>query len=213
MTARENVPVMSYFLQRGRCRHCGKRISIRYPLIEITMAALFAGAVLKFDDPLESFAYAAFFFSLVILTVIDIEFKLLPDRIVFPTFVVGWALLGAAGAVSGELGPLRSAALGAGIFGGLLLTVHLIYPAGMGFGDVKVAFVLGTFLGYAGGVGLVLTGMFLSFLVGSVVGVGWMIVAGGSRKMQIPFGPFLAAGTVLGIFAGSRLVDLYVGLL
>lgn len=204
---------MSYFLQRGRCRHCGKRISIRYPLIEIATAFLFAGSVLKFQEPLEVLAYCVFFFALVVLTVIDLEFKLLPDRIVFPTFVAGWALLTAAAVAAGEPVALRGAVVGALIFGGFLLIVHLVYPRGMGFGDVKLAFVLGTFLGYAGGWGVVVTGMFLSFFVGSIGGIAWMLVAGGSRKMQVPFGPFLTVGTVLGIFAGTALVDLYLGLL
>lgn len=177
------------------------------------MALLFAGAVLKFEEPLEALAYAVFFFSLVILTVIDLEFKLLPNRVVFPTFIAGWALLAAAALSAGDGTPLGRAAVGAAIFGGLLLVVHVISPRGMGFGDVKLAFVLGTFLGYSGGPGVVLTGMFLSFLIGSLVGIVWMLVAGGGRKMQVPFGPFLAAGTVLGIFTGSYVVDLYVGLL
>lgn len=208
----ENVPVLSWVFLRGRCRHCGNPISARYPLIELTTGVLFALAAAKFEWSVETFVYAAFFWVLVVLTVIDLDTKLLPNRVVYPAFVVGWAGLVAAAIVDGTTDRLLDAAIGAGIFGGTFFLIALVAPRGMGFGDVKLGFVLGTFLGYLR-VGLVPLGMFLAFLIGAVTGVAVMLATGGDRKMQIPFGPFLALGTVLAIFAGDPLLDWYLDLL
>ena len=211
--AHENIPVVSYLVLRGRCPGCGTRISLRYPLTELATAVLFALSVVKFDVTVTAAVYAGFFWVLVVLTVIDLEHKLLPNRIVYPTFVAGWAGLVAAALIDGDTERLRSAALGAVVFGGFFYVVAFIYPAGMGGGDVKLAFVLGTFVGYAGGVGAVLAGMFLSFLLGGVIGIIAMRISGKGRKTQIPFGPFLAAGSVIAVFLGERIADGYVDFL
>lgn len=211
--AHENIPVVSYLFLRGRCAGCGAPISARYPLTELATGLLFAFAVAKFDVTATAVVYAAFFWVLVVLTVIDLEHKLLPNRIVYPAFVVGWAGLVTAALIDGDTERLRSAGLGAVVFGGFFFVVAFIYPAGMGGGDVKLAFVLGTFVGYAGGVGAVLVGMFLSFLLGGVIGIVAMRVSGKGRKTQIPFGPFLALGSVLAVFVGERIADGYVDFL
>lgn len=209
ITARENIPILSYFLQRGRCRHCGARISARYPFIEITTGALFALAFAKFGLSLEAALYAAFFWVLVVLTVIDLEHRLLPNRIVYPSFIVGVAGLAVAALVDDAPERLTDLAWGALIFGGFFFIIGFIYPAGMGGGDIKLAFVLGLFLGYLGGPGIVLVGMFLSFLLGG----GWGIVTllrGGTRKQQLPFGPFLVAGTVVAVALGQPILNWYL---
>lgn len=211
ITAIQNVPVFSYVVLRGRCKHCGDRISIRYPLIELVTALLFVAAALRFGLSAEAVIYAGFFWALVVLTVIDLEYKLLPNKVVFPTFVAGWVALTIAALADGEPSRLLDAALGAAIFGGFFVAVAYVYPAGMGGGDVKLAFVLGTFLGYLGSFGITLVGMFLSFLSGGVVGGLILATSGGDRKTQVPFGPFLALGTVLAIFLGRRLLDAYLG--
>jgi leader peptidase (prepilin peptidase)/N-methyltransferase len=213
--ARENVPVLSWVFLRGRCRHCGEPISARYPIIELTTGLLFALAAWKFGITVTGLSFAAFFWALVVLTVIDLEHKLLPNRIVYPTFLVGWVGPVASALVDAEQAGarLRSAGLGMLVFGGFLFAVAFVYPAGMGMGDVKLAFALGAFLGYAGGVRLVLVGMFMSFVLGGVIGVIAMAATGKDRKMQIPFGPFLAAGTVIGIAVGQRLLDAYLSFL
>lgn len=208
----ENIPVLSWLVLRGRCRHCGNPISIRYPLIELATGVLFSLCAAKFEWSVETFVYAAFCWVLVVLTVIDLDTKLLPNRIVYPAFVVGWAGLVAAAIVDGVTDRLLDAAIGAGIFGGTFFLIALVAPRGMGFGDVKLGFVLGTFLGYVR-LGLVPLGMFLAFLIGAVTGVVVMLMTGGNRKMQIPFGPFLALGTVLALFAGDPLLDWYLDLL
>ena len=195
----------------GKCRGCATRIPLRYPLIELGTGVLFGLSAWKFGFTVAALVYAAFFWGLVVLTVIDLDHKLLPNRVVYPMFVAGWIGIAIDALVRGRAGELIDAGIGALIFGGFFLLVALIVPAGMGGGDVKLAFVLGTFLGYAGGPGVVLVGMFLSFLVGGVLGIAVMAIGKGGRKTQIPFGPFLALGTTLGIFWGEGLLDLYLG--
>jgi leader peptidase (prepilin peptidase)/N-methyltransferase len=172
---------------------------------------LFVAALLRFDLTFRAAVYAALFWVLLVLTAIDLEHKLLPNRIVYPAFIVGLVLLTALALVEGVPSALIDAAIGMLVFGGFFFLVAFIYPAGMGGGDVKLAFVLGAFLGYLGGFGLVLLGMFLSFLVGGVAGVVVMLITGGGRKMQVPFGPFMAVGTLVTIFCGHALLDLYLG--
>ncbi len=212
ITASENIPVLSYVLQRGRCRHCGHRIPARYPLVELTTGILFALSAWRFGLSATACVYAAFFWVLVVLSVIDLEHRKLLNRIVYPSFVVGWVSLAAISVIQGNLDPLVGAGLGALIFGGFIFAVAFLYPAGMGGGDWKLAFVLGTFLGYLGAPGIVLLGMFLSFLVGSVGGIATMLVRGGGRKSQVPFGPSLALGTALAVFLGHPILDAYLRL-
>ena len=209
----ENVPVFSYLFLRGKCRHCGNRISPRYPLTELVTGILFALAYWKFGLSLRAVAYAAFFWVLVVLTVIDLEHKLLPTRVIYPSLAVGWVLLGVDALVADESRRLLDALIGLAIFGGFFFTVAFLVPRGMGMGDVRLALLLGTFLGYLGGAGFVLLGMFMSFMTGALVGGIVAAVTKGGRKMKIPFGPFLAAGTLIAIFAGRPVLDAYLGTL
>jgi leader peptidase (prepilin peptidase)/N-methyltransferase len=126
-------------------------------------------------------------------------------------FVLGWVGFLIDALVGDRFDRLADAGLGALIFGGFFFLIAMIVPAGMGGGDVKLAFVLGSFLGYAAGPGEVLVGMFLSFLIGGVVGIAVMVAGRGGRKTQIPFGPFLALGTTIAIFLGEGILDLYLG--
>jgi leader peptidase (prepilin peptidase) / N-methyltransferase len=212
ITAVENIPLFSYLFLRGRCRGCGARISIRYPFTELATGILFGLAAWKFGLTAETFLFAAFFWVLVVLTVIDLELKLLPNRVVYPTFVAAWIAIIAIALARGEPDLLADAAVGAAVFGGFFFILAFIYPAGMGLGDVKLAFALGTLLGFADGVGVVVVGMFLSFFLGAVSGVA-VIALGGSRKSLVPFGPFLALGTILAVFVGRPLLDRYLELL
>ncbi|MBW3593986.1 MAG: prepilin peptidase [Actinobacteria bacterium] len=213
VTAVENVPVFSYVFLRGRCRHCGNAISPRYPLTELATGVLFALAFWKFGLSLRAVAYAAFFWVLVVLTVIDLEHRLLPTRVIYPSVVAGWLLLTADALIANEPSRLLDALVGMAIFGGFFFTVAFLVPRGMGMGDVRLALLLGTFLGYLGGAGFVLLGMFMSFLTGAVVGGIAAVVTKGGRKMKIPFGPFLAAGTLIAIFVGRPVLDAYLGTL
>jgi leader peptidase (prepilin peptidase)/N-methyltransferase len=206
----DNIPIVGYLLLRGKCRTCGVHISARYLWIELATSISWALLVWRFGLSFEVAIYAAFFWVLVALTAIDLEHKLLPNRIVYPTFIVGWIALAAHALIDGDQASLVGAAVGALIFGGFLFTVAFIAPAGMGGGDVKLGFVLGTFLGYAGGASLTLVGMFLSFLLGGVIGIA-LLMRGEGRKAQVPFGPFLAAGTVLAVLWGRSILDWYLG--
>lgn len=209
LTARENIPLVSYLAQGGRCRHCGARIPLRYPLIEAVTGVLFALAAWKFGLSGEAVVFAGFFWVLVVLTAIDLEHLLLPNRVVYPSLIAGWAALGLLALATGEVARLADAAFGALIFGGFFTVVAFVYPAGMGGGDVKLAFVLGTFLGWLGVPGVVLVGMFLSFVLGAVGGIVTAAATGGGRKTAVPFGPFLALGAVLAVFLGAPIAETY----
>ena len=206
----ENIPLFGYLFLRGRCARCGVRISPRYPVIELVTAILFALLVDHFGVSPTVVLYAAFFWILVVLTAIDLEHNLLPNRIVYPAFIVGWVGLAALAIADGAADRLVDAGIGVLVFGGFLFIVAFIAPAGMGGGDVKLGALLGTFLGYAGGIGVVLIGMFLSFMLGGVVGIG-LLLTGAGRKTQVPFGPFLAGGTVIAVLHGRAILDWYLG--
>ncbi len=148
------------------------------------------------------------FWVLVVLTVIDLEHKLLPDRVVYPSIIVGVIALTIAAFVDGDLDRLRTAPLGSATFGGFFFVVAFIYPAGMGMGDVKLALLLGAALGWYVGVGLM-----LGMLAAMVLGVALMLRHGlAARKMAIPFGPFLAFGAIAALFWGEPILDAYLRL-
>lgn len=296
ITAIENVPVLSYLVLRAKCRHCGWPIPKRYPLIEATTSVLFMLAAWRFESIVEALVFALFFWVLVVLSVIDLEYKLLPNRIVYPawgfglvaltfasgtqstngnlnallevntTFWIGfvstcaisilmfwpqsepaeddvtdedlaeekpvrrrrslgelligivalfvWMILLGMSIADGGIGKLNGAIIGAALFSGLLLSVGLIGSAlagraAMGGGDIKLALVLGAFLGYLEAPGVVLTGIFLAILSGGLRGM-YTLFAGGGRKDEIPFGPFLAFGTVLAALFGEGILDWYL---
>lgn len=206
---RDNVPVVSWLLLRGRCRDCAAAIGRRYPLVELATGVLFAVVAVRFgfDAALPAFLYLAAIG--VALWMIDLDVKRLPDVIVLPSYVVASLLLAAAAVASGEWGDLVRALLGMAALYGLFLLLALIYPAGMGFGDVKLAGVLGLYLGWLGWAEVV-TGGFLGFLLGGVAGLGLMAIQRAGRKTQIPFGPFMLAGALIAILWGGALADLYL---
>jgi leader peptidase (prepilin peptidase)/N-methyltransferase len=284
ISALDNIPVLSWLLLRGRCRHCRQSIAARYPLTELATALLFVAAAAKFGFSAEAFVYAGFFWALVVLTLIDLEFKLLPNKVVYPLVVAtyigfavtsatggdgfapsrafaaglvaliavvavmtwpapepvpdaeedeepapeplkellfgvaalaGWVTLLTLAALDGPLEGLRGAVVGGALFSGLLLAVALIGSAlagraAMGGGDIKLAVGLGAVLGYLEAPGPVIVGIFLSFVSGGVLSIAILLMTG-DRKKQIPFGPFLALGTVLGVFFGQSLLASYLG--
>jgi leader peptidase (prepilin peptidase)/N-methyltransferase len=196
----DNVPLVSYLVLRGRCRSCGHRIGLIYPAVELSAALLVAGCVFAFGVTAEA-AVAAFFCAvLVAISAVDLEHRIVPDRIVLPATVI---VLAAQTALDPSLEwPL--AALGASLF--LFLAV-LAYPAGMGMGDVKLAAVMGLFLGRNVG-----PAMLVALVTGSVVGALIIARKGAKegRKTAIPFGPYLAFGGLVGLFAGDAIVDWYL---
>jgi leader peptidase (prepilin peptidase)/N-methyltransferase len=198
----DNVPVLSYVLLRGRCRHCGASISLRYPAVEAVTALLIAGCVLKFGFSWDALIASVFCAALVTVSATDIERRIIPNRIVLPAA----ALVLVANTVVHPSFEWIVAGLGASAF---LFVAALAYPAGMGMGDVKLALLLGVGLGRTVPIAMMI-GM-LSALVPAAV----LLVKHGSaaRKMAIPFGPFLAFGGVVALFVGDSLLDAYLGLL
>ena len=196
----DNVPVVSWLLLRGRCRSCGAPISPRYPLVELVTAVTFAAvvAVRGFDSGL--LLELPFVACLIALAGIDFDHRLLPNKIVYPMAV--WGVLATGIVDAGDL-PEHLIA-GAAAFSFLLLAA-LAYPAGMGMGDVKLAGVMGLYLGLS-----VIPALFASFLFGTVVGLGIVAREGVSaRKTAVPFGVFLALGGLVGVLVGPELLDLY----
>ena len=208
----DNVPVLSWLLLRARCRDCGAPISVRYPLVEAGTAALFAATVAWFGPVwhLPAFVYLAA--VAVALALIDVDVHRLPDAIVLPSYVVAAVLLGGAGIADGDLAAVvRAAAGGAALFG-LYLVLALVHPGGMGLGDVKLAGVLGMYLGYLGWAELAVGG-FAGFVLGGVVGGAITVARGRGRKARIPFGPFMLAGTAVGVVAAEPIAAWYLGVI
>jgi leader peptidase (prepilin peptidase) / N-methyltransferase len=196
---RDNVPVLSYVLLRGRCRQCGTPIGWRYPAVELATAVLVAACVADFGVSLHALAAAIFCIALVAISAIDIERRIVPNRIVLPATLVVLAVM-MAWKPSVEW---PAAGFGAALF---LFLAALAYPAGMGMGDVKLALLLGVAVGRSVPVAL-MVGM-LSALVPSAV----LFARHGSaaRKMGIPFAPFLAFGGIVALFAGNAVVHWYL---
>ena len=204
------VPVVAWSRERRRCLTCGEPGPGRRVAVELVTAALFAGAALRFEWSWELPAYLLFFTSLVAVSVIDLDHFRIPNRIVYPMVAVSVPLLAIVTALEADdWEPFVEALIGAGIGFGFLLLVHLVYPAGMGFGDVKLSALLGLYLGYLG-LGHVPLGLFLGFFLGAVIGVGLLVTKIRGRSDPIPFGPFLAAGTVLAVLWGDAILDWYL---
>jgi leader peptidase (prepilin peptidase)/N-methyltransferase len=206
LTWRENVPVLSWAIQRGRCRGCGTRISARYPIVELLGAATFVGIAARvgWEPALPAFLVAAA--GMIALAGIDLDTHRLPDVVLLPTTVATVALLAVASTVGDTWDDFARAVLGGVIGFGALLVVHLAKPAGMGFGDVKLAFLCGVSLGWWG-LADVLIGLYGGFVLGALVGLVLIATKRASFGRAIPFGPFLIAGTLLMVIAGGPLAD------
>jgi leader peptidase (prepilin peptidase) / N-methyltransferase len=199
---RDNVPLVSWLLLRGRCRHCASRIPARYPLVELTTAILVAACGLRFGVSAEALLAAVFCTILVVLAAIDLEHRIVPNRIVVPAIAL--ALAGRLVLEPSVEWPL--AALGAS---GFLLAAALAYPRGLGMGDVKLAALLGAVLGSS-----VAVALGIGFTVALVPAVVVALRKGvrTARKTALPLVPFLALGAVIALFAGDELLSSYVAL-
>ena len=207
--ARDNVPVVSWLLLRGRCRDCDEPISARYPLVEAGTAVAFAGVAAYFGAVWQLPAFLYLTAIAIALALIDIDVHRLPNAIVLPSYVVGGVLLAVPSLVAGDYGQLLRAALAAAALYTFYFVLVLVYPSGMGFGDVKLAGVLGMYLGWLGW-GELVVGAFLAFLVGGIVGGALMVSGKAGRKTKIPFGPYMLVGAFGGIFFGDALVGWYL---
>lgn len=198
----DNLPLVGWLVLRGRCRDCGAAISRRYPLIEGLTGALFLVAFIVYGYQARAMLVGAFLAVLVVITFIDIDHLLIPDRVVLPA--AGAGLAAAIALRPSHWWEYAVAAIGAALF---LMVLVLAWPGGMGMGDVKMALLMGAVLG-----GYVGVAMFLAFLLGGLVGVGLLVTRVKTRKDKVPFGPYLAAGSALAALWGPGMLDLYLRL-
>jgi len=211
---RHNVPVFGWLALRGRCADCQAPISPRYPLVEAATGLVFVAfaARLYSLDLLPALpAYLYFAAVGIALAMIDFDCHRLPNAIVLPSYPVVLVLLTGASAARHSYSDLLRAVLAAAVLFSFYFLIALIYPAGMGFGDVKLSGLLGLLLGFLSWPALAIGG-FTGFLLGSIAGV-IVLARGGNRKTALPFGPFMIAGTAVAIFAADPLWSAYLDLL
>lgn len=203
IAAYDNVPVFSWLLLRGRARCCGAAISPRYPFTELAVGALYAATGLAFhDDTTQLLLGLVFVSTLVAITLTDLERRIIPNKVLLVAAVLAVAI-----AAAGDPSSLPERAGAAAAAGGLLFAAALAYPRGMGLGDVKLAATMGLFLGRD-----VAPAILVALLAGSLVGLGLIARDGAAaRKRAIPFGPFLALGGLVGLFAGEAMIEWYLG--
>ncbi|MCP4655924.1 MAG: prepilin peptidase [bacterium] len=202
----DNIPVVSFLILRGRCRHCRATISWRYPLIEALTGLAFIACFKHFDVAFDVVTAVALCAAMIVLAMIDLEHYLLPDAITLPGIVLGLALQPWL-----SWSTFKDAALGAALGAGFLYALTWVYYRwrkvhGLGLGDVKMLAMVGAFLGWQG----VIATLFIGSLSGSVVGVGMMLRGRMHLQSKLPFGVFLALGAVLTLFFGRQLVDAYL---
>lgn len=210
--ARDNVPVLSWLVLRGKCRACGEPISARYPLVELTTAVVFVLLFWKLGLSPALPAYLYLGAVGVALFMIDIDVKRLPNAIVLPAYVVLPVLLALASWATDDWGALLRAGIAGAVLYAFYFVAMIVYPGGMGFGDVKLAGVLGMALGWVGW-GALAVGAFGAFLLGGVFSIGLLAFRRADRKSGIPFGPWMLLGAALGLACGEQLWNAYLGLL
>lgn len=217
----DNIPVFSWLLLRGRCRDCRSGISVRYPLVELGTAVFFGvvgwwvlSGVLRSSPAATVLILVALLYLAavsVVLALIDLDTHTLPNRVVLPAYPVAAVLLTAAALLAGEPDRLLIGLAGGVALFGLYLLLAVLYPGGMGLGDVKLAGVLGLYLGWLGW-GPLVVGAFAAFLLGGLFSLVLVITRRANRKSGIPFGPWMLAGAWLGIFGGEVIATGYLSL-
>lgn len=219
----ENIPVLSYILLRGKCRHCGELISLRYPVVELLNAALYLLVFGYFGPGWHLPFILAFSSAMIVITFIDLDFQIIPDVITLPGVAVG--LLGASFFIPDPFSSIKpfelfkrfelfepfvavgfwNSLIGLLLGGGLFYLIAVLSRGGMGGGDIKMMAMVGAFMGWKA----VLLTTFLGSLAGSAVGIFLMVAHGKGRKTKIPFGPFLALGALITLFLGSDILRWY----
>ncbi|HEY6795551.1 MAG TPA: prepilin peptidase [Kineosporiaceae bacterium] len=213
IAARDNVPLLGWLMLRGRARCCGARIAVRYPAVEAVTALAFAGVTgWALHRPGTAWALPAFLYLAAVsiaLAVIDQDTFRLPFTIVAPAYPVSAVLLGAASWAAHDRTAAVRALAGGAVLWGLYRLLHLVHPAGMGYGDVRLAGVLGMYLGWLGWSALAV-GAFLGFAVGGVGGAVVLATRRSGLRTAIPYGPYLIAGAWLGVLAGAPVAHWYL---
>jgi leader peptidase (prepilin peptidase)/N-methyltransferase len=202
---------LGWLVLRGRCTDCHVRISVRYPFIELLTAVLFVAVALRIADldQLAALPALLYFTAMGIsLSMIDLDVGRLPNAIVYPSYPVVGLLLAAAALAQHDAAALLRAGVGAVALFSAYFSVAYVYPAGMGFGDVKLAGIVGGVLGFIS-YPVLAVGAFAAFFIGSVVGIGQITGRRSTATSSIPFGPFMIAGALLALFVGSAVTELY----
>jgi leader peptidase (prepilin peptidase) / N-methyltransferase len=200
IAAYDNIPVISWLLLRGHCRHCGTSIPVRYPLVEALTALLFVVVGLKIGLEDTLLPALAFTITLVAAAETDLEHRIIPNRLMAVSAVAAVVLWAIA-----DPSRLPENLIAGAAAGGIMFLVAIAYPAGMGMGDVKLAGVMGLYLGAS-----VAPALFIGFAAGALVGIGIVLVRGAAaRKQGVPFGPFLAFGGIVALLYGPELIDWY----
>ena len=208
---RHNIPVVSWLVLRGKCADCRVRISARYPVVELLTAVLFLGLAARVasEHQLATLPAVLYFAAMGIsLSLIDLDVGRLPNSIVYPSYPVLAVLLAVAAVAEKDPAALLRAAVGALALFVLYFALAYLYPAGMGFGDVKLAGIVGGVLGFVS-YPVLLVGAFAAFLLGSVVGLGKIARGRAQARSAIAFGPFMIAGALLSLFVGSAVTEFY----
>ncbi|UCG78985.1 MAG: prepilin peptidase [Nitrospirota bacterium] len=207
----DNMPILSYIILRGRCRECNEGISIRYPLVEALNAGLYVLTLWRFGPHFHTVIYMVFISAMIVITFIDLDFQIIPDVITIPGVALG-AILALFVLVdpydrTSQLGIINS---GSGIIagGGVFYAIAVLSKGGMGGGDIKMMGMVGSFLGWKG----VIMTTFIGSFIGAIMGIILMVFMGKGRKAKIPFGPFLALGSLISLFAGQELLLYYLSL-
>jgi leader peptidase (prepilin peptidase)/N-methyltransferase len=208
----QNVPVASWVALRGRCAGCGDPISVRYPLVELATAALFVAVTVRFGVSWVLPAYLYLAAISVALAAIDLATQRLPNRIVLPSYLVGAALLLGAAAAEADWAAAARALLAMSALYAAYWTLAFVYPDGMGFGDVKLAGLLGLYLGWLGW-SSVWIGTLTGFLLGGLAGMALLVTRRATGKTAIPFGPAMLAGALLAVLAAAPVAAWYGSLL
>lgn len=211
---RHNIPVLGWLLLGGRCADCRAHITVRYPLVELLTAALFVAVALRIDQQHQlAVLPAVLYFAAmgICLSMIDVDVGRLPNTIVYPSYPVVAALLAIAAAIQDNPAALLRAGVGAAVLFAAYFTLACLYPAGMGFGDVKLAGIVGGVLGFMS-YPVLAVGAFAAFALGSVFGLGRIVSRRGTARSTIAFGPFIIAGALLSLFVGSAVGEFYISL-
>ena len=208
---RHNVPVVGWLLLRGRCADCAAPISVRYPLVEAGTAALFVAVAARFGWSWELLAYLYLAATAIALAAIDLDVMRLPDKIVLPSYGVAPLLLVPAAIAEHSMHAATRGLIAAAVLYALYRILAAI-PKGMGGGDVKLAPLLGLYLGWLGWSSVTI-GAFAGFLLGGVAGAALVATRRASRKSRVPFGPYMLAGAFLAVFAAAPIADWYASLI
>lgn len=206
----DNIPIISFFLIRGRCRYCGEKISWRYPFIESLNTVFYLLAYHKFGFGIELIPIFLLLSAMLVITFIDLDFQIIPDSITLPGILIGLAssslifpdpfeTYAITGFVNGFIGFI--------VGGGLFFLIALLSRGGMGGGDIKMMAMVGSFLGWKG----VLMTTLIASVTGSIIGLCLILFKGKNRKTAIPFGPFLALGCIVTLFSGNFIFNWYLG--